>query len=116
LSVSYTRIGDVLEAQANLPEALKSFRDGHDIIDRLAKADPGNAGWQRDLIVSHVKIAQLDPSEARAMLTRAAEVASQMQSHGQLAPRDAWMPDGLARRNAALRSVLVLAVLLRTRG
>jgi hypothetical protein len=28
--------------------ALKSFRDGLAIRDRLAKADPGNAGWQRD--------------------------------------------------------------------
>jgi hypothetical protein len=80
----------------------KSFRGGHAIADRLAKADPGNAGWQRDLIVSYVRIAQLDPSEARAMLTRAAEVVSQMQSRGQLAPRDAWMPEDLARRIAEL--------------
>jgi tetratricopeptide (TPR) repeat protein len=54
--VSYNKIGDVLVAQGNLPEALKSFRDGHDIFDRLAKADAGNAGWQRDLSVSDTKI------------------------------------------------------------
>ena len=53
LSVSYERVGDVLVAQGNLPEALKSFRDGLAIADRLAKADPGNAGWQRDLSVSY---------------------------------------------------------------
>jgi hypothetical protein len=46
----------VLVAQGNLPEALKSFRDGHAIRDRLAKSDPGNAGWQRDLSVSYEKI------------------------------------------------------------
>jgi hypothetical protein len=40
-----------------LPKALKSFRDGHAIIDRLAKADSGNAGWQRDLSVSYSKLA-----------------------------------------------------------
>ena len=56
LSVSYDRVGDVLVAQGNLPEALKSFRDGLAIADRLAKADPGNAGWQRDLSVSYNKI------------------------------------------------------------
>ena len=56
LSVSYNKIGDVLVAQGNLPEALKSFRDGLAIRDRLAKADPGNAGWQRDLSVSYNKI------------------------------------------------------------
>jgi len=44
-------------AQGNLPEALKSFRDGLAIRDRLAKADPGNAGWQRDLSVSYAKLA-----------------------------------------------------------
>jgi hypothetical protein len=38
LSVSYNKIGGLLVAQGNLPEALKSFRDGHDIIDRLAVA------------------------------------------------------------------------------
>jgi tetratricopeptide (TPR) repeat protein len=59
VSVGLTWYGDVLMAQGNLPEALKSFRDGHDIFDRLAKADPGNAGWQRDLSVSYSKIAGL---------------------------------------------------------
>jgi len=46
----------VLVAQGNLPEALKSYRDGLAIRDRLAKADAGNAGWQRDLSVVHNKI------------------------------------------------------------
>jgi tetratricopeptide (TPR) repeat protein len=57
LSVSYNRIGNVLVAQGNLPEALKSFRDGLAIAGRLVKADPGNAGWQRDLSVWYEKIA-----------------------------------------------------------
>jgi tetratricopeptide (TPR) repeat protein len=56
LSVSYNKIGDVLVAQGNLPEALKSYRDELAIADRLAKADPGNAGWQRDLSVSYNKL------------------------------------------------------------
>jgi hypothetical protein len=33
-----------------------AFRDGLAIADRLAKADAGNAGWQRDLSVSYNKI------------------------------------------------------------
>jgi tetratricopeptide (TPR) repeat protein len=56
LSVSYNKIGDVLVAQGNLAEALKSFRDGHVIRERLAQSDPGNAGWQGDLSVSYNKI------------------------------------------------------------
>lgn len=43
LSVSYNKIGDVLVAQANLPDALKAFRDGLAIRERLARGDPGNA-------------------------------------------------------------------------
>ena len=43
LSVSYDRVGDVLVAQGNLPDALKAFRDSLAIRERLAKADPGNA-------------------------------------------------------------------------
>jgi hypothetical protein len=69
--VSYERVGDVLVAQGNLPEALKSFRDGLAIRDRLAQADPGNAGWQRDLIVSCVKLAGIDQTGARTFLARA---------------------------------------------
>jgi hypothetical protein len=55
--VSYNKVGDVLVDQGNLPEALKSFRDGLAIADRLAKADPGNAGWQRDLSVLYSNLA-----------------------------------------------------------
>ena len=47
----------MLVAQGNLPEALKTFRDGLAIADRLAKSDPGNAGWQRDLSVSYKRSA-----------------------------------------------------------
>jgi tetratricopeptide (TPR) repeat protein len=49
-------LGDVLVAQGNLPEALKAYQDGLAIAERLARADPGNAGWQRDLSVSYEKI------------------------------------------------------------
>ncbi len=56
MSVSYNKVGDVLVAQGNLPEALKSFQGSLAIADRLAKADPNNAGWQRDLSVSYDRV------------------------------------------------------------
>ena len=56
VSVSQMKIGDVLVEQGNLPEALKAFNASLAIADQLAKADPGNAGWQRDLSVSQAKI------------------------------------------------------------
>jgi len=49
----------VLVAQGNLADALKSFRDSLAIRDRLAKADPDNAGWQRDLALGYGKVATL---------------------------------------------------------
>ena len=54
--MQHNKVGDVLVAQGNLPEALKSYQTGLAIADRLAKADPGNAGWQRDLSVSYDKV------------------------------------------------------------
>ena len=56
-------------AQGDLPEALKSFRDQLAIADRLARADPDNADWQRDRVgvvrpFGDVLIAQGDLAEA----------------------------------------------------
>ena len=45
LSVAYDKVGNVQVAQGDLPgRRMKSYRDGLAIRDRLAKADPGNAG------------------------------------------------------------------------
>ena len=52
LSFSHNNIGDVLRAQGNLPAALDSYKAAHAIRERLAAADPGNAGWQSDLSIS----------------------------------------------------------------
>ena len=102
LSVSNNKIGDVLVRQGNLPEALKSYQAGLAIAERLARTDAGNSDWQRDLIVSCVKVAEVFPAEARAMLTRAGAIANRLRDEGRLAPVDAWMPEELARRLAAL--------------
>ncbi len=51
--VLFNAIGDVQVAQGDLSGALDSYRAYLAIAERLAKADPNNAGWQRDLSVSH---------------------------------------------------------------
>ena len=61
----------MLVAQGNLAEALASYKDSLAIRDRLAKADPNNAGWQLDLSVSYnnvgdVLVAQGNLAEALA--------------------------------------------------
>jgi len=60
-----------------LPAALKSYRDSLAIRKRLAQADPGNEGWQRDLIVSYVKLNEV--SGDKAYIAQALEVALVMQ-------------------------------------
>jgi hypothetical protein len=92
----------VQQAQGDLAAALTSYRASLAIRERLAQADPGNAGWQRDLVVSCVKISENDPSGARASLLRALDVARALEASGRLAPVDAWMPADLARRLALL--------------
>jgi tetratricopeptide (TPR) repeat protein len=72
VGVGLTRVGAVLEAQGNLPKALKSFRESHDIFDRLAKTDPGNAGWQHDLSVSYSGVS--DVLRAQGNLAGGAEI------------------------------------------
>jgi hypothetical protein len=47
LSVMYGKVGDVLVAQGKLDEALKAYRDGLAIRERLAAADRSNNRWQR---------------------------------------------------------------------
>jgi hypothetical protein len=53
----------VQQAQGNLPAALQSYRDSLAIRDRLAKSDPGNAGWQRDLSVSFNNVGDVQQAQ-----------------------------------------------------
>ena len=57
----------------DLSGALKVYQDSLAITDRLAKSDPRNAGWQRDLSLSYahlasVYVAQKDLANARDAL------------------------------------------------
>ena len=58
--------------QGDLAAALTSFQASLAIRDRLAKADPGNTGWQRDLSASHIKIGDVQRAQGDlgAALTR----------------------------------------------
>ena len=59
----HDKIGDVQVAQGNLPAALTSYQASLAIRDRLAKSDPGNAGWQRDLSVSYNKVGDVQVAQ-----------------------------------------------------
>jgi hypothetical protein len=44
----------------NLAAALTSYQASLAIAGRLAKADPGNAGWQRELALSYGRVANIE--------------------------------------------------------
>ncbi len=56
LVFSHFGLGDILSARGQLEPAKAEYRLGGDAAKRLAKSDPGNAGWQRDLSVSYNKV------------------------------------------------------------
>lgn len=49
-------LGDILVARGERIAALAAYRAGLAIAEALAKKDPGNAAWQRDLSLSHDRI------------------------------------------------------------
>ena len=53
--MSHSKISDVQVAHGDRA-ALSSYQASHDILERLAQADPGNAAWQHDLSVSHYRL------------------------------------------------------------
>ena len=57
--MAYVKVGDAQAAQDDLAAALKSYRDGLAIAERLAKSDPGNAGWQHDLAIAYGALADV---------------------------------------------------------
>jgi hypothetical protein len=58
-SVALNQRGDILSDQGDLACALKSYRDGLGIAEKLVKQAPGNVGWQRDLSVSYERVGLL---------------------------------------------------------
>jgi hypothetical protein len=47
-------------------DALASYQAEFVILDRLAKSDPGNADWQRDLAMSHIIFAATYKNRGKA--------------------------------------------------
>ena len=98
----YKEAADFQAEQHDLAGAVKSYRAGLAIIERLAQDNPGDAAQQRALIFWYMIVAKLDASQAKMLLTRAADLASNMQAKGMLAPSDFWIPEKLAGEIAAL--------------
>jgi tetratricopeptide (TPR) repeat protein len=64
--------GRVLEAQGQLDTAQAAFDQNLAILRRLAKQDPSNAGWQRDLAVAYGQVAGVLEAQGRLEAAQAA--------------------------------------------
>jgi len=105
--VSHNKIGDVQRAQGDLAAALASYRASLAIAERLAAADPGNAQWQRDLALSHGRVAmalarQGKGEEARAGLEAGRAIIVRLR---QVSPDNATLPKDLAWFDAELAAL-----------
>ena len=78
---------------------LKSYRDGLAIREKLAKQDPGNAGWQRDIAWVYWQTgsawAEVEPkskNEARAMVEKGRDILRQLKERtGLTANQQRWL-------------------------
>lgn len=65
-------LGDVARGAGSLPEARNAYNTASAIAERPAKADPGNAGWQRDLAISHGRVGRILARQGKAEEAQAA--------------------------------------------
>jgi hypothetical protein len=96
----------VRKEQGDLSAALASYSESLELRRRLAAADPGNAGWQRNLSLSLGNVAgcfweQGRASEASALAAEAVAISERL--HGLDATNAVWPSDlryfrGLAGR------------------
>ena len=71
-------LGDIALQRGRLDDARTSYQDARGTAERLARADPDNAGWQRDLSVSYNRVG--DVLVARATC-RGAEILPRRPRH-----------------------------------
>ncbi len=56
-------LGDIKAKRGDLAGALQAYQGTVLVVSQLAKADPGNTGWQRDLSVSYNKIGEVQVAQ-----------------------------------------------------
>ena len=59
IATAEIKIGDILKAQGDLVQALKSYQDGLAVANRVAKADPKNAEWQQNITLIYLKVGEV---------------------------------------------------------
>ena len=102
VSVSLNKVGDVRLAAGDRAGALAAYEESLAIMRKLAASDPGNAGWQADLVISLYKVSTVsEPAGARAALREALAIAEALARDNRLtAAQKNWpqlLRDALAK-------------------
>jgi tetratricopeptide (TPR) repeat protein len=92
------RQGDVAMVQGDLNAACAFYEASLAIIQPLGEADPGNAAWQRDLAISHGRVAMILArqevgSEALAAFVQGRDIIVKLREKS---PDNAQLPKDLA--------------------
>jgi len=86
-------VGRVLLAEGDRAGALAAFEESLAITRKLAGSDPGNAGWQADLVVSLSEVSSVsEPPRARAALREAIAIADALARDGKLTAKQQDWP------------------------
>ena len=90
-------LGDMSFAAGRLSQARAAFERAFAIADRLAKADAGNAGWQRDLALSFGRVALVEVQQGArdSALSRFREGRAIIARLMQRSPENAALPNDL---------------------
>jgi hypothetical protein len=81
-------MGDLYVALGRGEEARQAYQGSLEIRERLSKAEPERADYQRDLVISLVKIGTVADPVDRAMLQSALAILESLERQGRLAPAD----------------------------
>jgi tetratricopeptide (TPR) repeat protein len=102
-------LGDIARAQGSLPDALRHYQAAAAIAEPIARAEPGNAEWQRDLSVSHIRIGDVlrNQGDLNAALESYRASLAIDERLAQADPRNAIWQNDLAVSQARIGDVLL---------
>jgi len=72
-------------------KAIQAYQDRLTIAETLARRDSKRADWQRDMIVSYVKMSQVIPEKQKHYLQQALSIVRRLDKENRLYPVDHWM-------------------------
>ena len=86
ISAYHSNMGDFYLKSGDIQKAKESYEKDLSVAENLAKQDPTNSGWQRDLWVSYYKFYTLE--EENIYLQKAVKLMREMKKSGILLPSD----------------------------